>query len=49
MVKGKSYNEIKSKLLALNAISRIDHAFYLGYELAKAENALENGGEYAQA
>jgi len=49
MVKGKSYYEIKSKLLALNAISRIDHAFYLGYELAKAENALENGGEYAQA
>jgi dihydropteroate synthase-like protein len=49
MVKGKSYYEVRSKLLALNAISRIDHAFYLGYELAKAENALENGGEYTQA
>lgn len=48
MVKGKSYYEIRSKLLALNAISRVDHAFYLGYELAKAENALESGGEYVQ-
>lgn len=48
MVKGKSYHEIRNKLLALNAISRVDHAFYLGYELAKAENALESGGEYVQ-
>ncbi len=48
MVKGKSYYEIRNKLLALNAISRVDHAFYIGYELAKAENALENGGEYVQ-
>ncbi|MEM2195002.1 MAG: dihydropteroate synthase-like protein [Candidatus Methanomethylicia archaeon] len=48
MIKGKSYYEIRNKLLALNAISRIDHAFYIGYELAKAENALESGGEYIQ-
>ncbi len=48
VVKGKTAETVYTKVLELGLISRIDHAAYLGSELAKAEIALRIGKEYIQ-
>jgi dihydropteroate synthase-like protein len=48
IVKGKSADDIYTKILEMNLVSRLDHAAYLGNELAKAEIALKTGKEYVQ-
>lgn len=48
IVKGRSAEEIYGKIVDMNLMSRLDHAAYLGSELAKAEIALRTGKEYIQ-
>jgi dihydropteroate synthase-like protein len=48
IVKGKTAANVYNKILALGLISLLDHAMYLGKELAKAEEALKTGKEYVQ-
>jgi dihydropteroate synthase-like protein len=48
IIKGKTAENIFSKIEEMNLISRLDHAAYLGRELAKAEIALKTGKEYIQ-
>ncbi len=48
VVKGKAAEAVYVKVLELGLISRLDHAAYLGAELAKAEVALQTGKEYVQ-
>jgi dihydropteroate synthase-like protein len=48
IIKGKSAETVYSKVLELGLISRLDHAAYLGSELAKAEIALRTGKDYVQ-
>ncbi|MCL5878059.1 MAG: dihydropteroate synthase-like protein [Candidatus Bathyarchaeota archaeon] len=48
IVKGKTAANVYNKILALGLVSMLDHAAYLGKELAKAEVALETGKEYVQ-
>jgi dihydropteroate synthase-like protein len=48
IIKGKTADGIIAKILELGLISRIDHAGYIGRELAKAEIALLIGKEYIQ-
>jgi dihydropteroate synthase-like protein len=48
IVKGKSAEGVYAKILELGLVSRLDHAAYLGSELAKAEIALQTGKEYVQ-
>lgn len=45
---GTKASEIYKKLVQLNYVSQISHAFYLGTELQKAEYALKNNQEYMQ-
>jgi thymidylate synthase len=45
---GKNAVDIYKKILHENLISRLDHAAYLGKELARAEQALKSGQKYAQ-
>ena len=47
-VKGKTAEVIYRKIIALGLVSSLDHAAYLGGELAKAEIALRTGKEYIQ-
>jgi dihydropteroate synthase-like protein len=47
-VNGKTADVIYSKIIELGLISLLDHAAYLGSELAKAEIALRTGKEYIQ-
>jgi dihydropteroate synthase-like protein len=47
-VKGKTAYDIYGKIVDLGLVSRLDHAAYLGSELAKAQIALKTGKEYIQ-
>ncbi|MEK6935104.1 MAG: DUF4346 domain-containing protein [Nanoarchaeota archaeon] len=46
--RGKDNFALAKKILDDGWISRLDHAAYLGRELANAKNCLENGKEYVQ-
>jgi dihydropteroate synthase-like protein len=48
IIKGKTAENIFSKIEEMSLITRFDHAAYLGRELAKAEIALVTGKEYIQ-
>jgi dihydropteroate synthase-like protein len=48
VIKGKTAETVYSKILEMGLVSKIDHAAYLGSELAKAEVALHTGKEYVQ-
>jgi dihydropteroate synthase-like protein len=48
IVKGKTAEAIYNKIVQLGLVTRLDHAAYLGSELAKAEIALKTGKEYIQ-
>jgi len=48
IIKGKTAENIYSKIAELALVSRVDHAAYLGSELEKAEIALKTGKEYIQ-
>jgi dihydropteroate synthase-like protein len=48
LVKGKTAQDVYDKVLELGLASKLDHAAYLGNELAKAEIALQTGKEYIQ-
>jgi dihydropteroate synthase-like protein len=47
-VKGKTAEVIYRKIIELGLVSLLEHAAYLGSELAKAEIALRTGKEYIQ-
>ena len=46
--KGRSAESLYTKIVELKLVTRLDHAAYLGKELAKAEIALKTGKEYIQ-
>lgn len=48
IVKGKSAETVFAEIVELDLVSKLDHAGYLGSELAKAEVALRIGKEYVQ-
>jgi dihydropteroate synthase-like protein len=48
VIKAKTAENVFSKIGELKLISRLDHAAYLGRELAKAEIALKTEKEYVQ-
>jgi len=48
LVKGKTAEAIYTKIVQSKLVTRLDHAAYLGSELAKAEIALKTGKEYIQ-
>jgi dihydropteroate synthase-like protein len=48
IVKGKTADSVYAKIVAMGLVSKLDHAAYLGSELAKAEIALRIGKEYIQ-
>ncbi len=48
VVKGKTADSVYSQIVVMGLVSRLDHAAYLGNELAKAEIALQIGKEYVQ-
>ena len=48
IVKGKTAESVYAKIIQLGLVTRLDHAAYLGSELAKAEVALRTGKEYIQ-
>jgi dihydropteroate synthase-like protein len=48
IIKGKTAETIYAKIIQLGLVTRLDHAAYLGSELAKAEIALKTGKEYIQ-
>lgn len=48
IVKGKTAQVVYLKVLELKLLSNLDHAAYLGVELAKAETALRTGKDYVQ-
>jgi dihydropteroate synthase-like protein len=48
IVKGKTAEGVCAKIVALGLVSRLDHAAYLGSELAKAQVALKTGKAYLQ-
>ena len=48
VVKGKTAESVFAEIARLGLVSRVDHAAYLGAELAKAEVALCTGKEYLQ-
>jgi dihydropteroate synthase-like protein len=48
IIKGKTAESICAKIVETGLITRLDHAAYLGSELAKAEIALITGKEYIQ-
>jgi dihydropteroate synthase-like protein len=47
-VRGADAASVMSEVLRLGLVSRLDHAAYLGGELAKAEEALRIGRDYVQ-
>nr|CCC55611.1 tetrahydromethanopterin S-methyltransferase subunit A [uncultured archaeon] len=47
-VVGRSARAIYKTVIRMGLLSRLDHAAYLGRELARAECALSSGGEYVQ-
>jgi dihydropteroate synthase-like protein len=48
IVKGETAEAVYAKILEMGLVTRLDHAAYLGSELAKAEVALKTGKEYIQ-
>ncbi len=48
IIKGKNADSLYIKIVDMKLISKLDHAAYLGSELAKAEIALRTGKEYIQ-
>ena len=48
VVKGKTAESVYAKIIESGLVTRLDHAAYLGKELAKAEIALRTGKEYIQ-
>jgi dihydropteroate synthase-like protein len=48
IVKGVTAEAVYAKILKMGLVTRLDHAAYLGNELAKAEVALKTGKEYIQ-
>ena len=48
ILKGKTAESICVKIVKMGLVSKLDHAVYLGSELAKAEIALRTGKEYIQ-
>jgi dihydropteroate synthase-like protein len=48
IVKGASAEAVYQKIIQLGLVTRLDHAAYLGMELAKAEVALKTGKGYVQ-
>ncbi|MCW4006443.1 MAG: dihydropteroate synthase-like protein [Candidatus Bathyarchaeota archaeon] len=48
VVKAKTAPNLYSKIAELGLLSRLDHAAYLGSEIAKAEIALKTGKSYVQ-
>jgi dihydropteroate synthase-like protein len=48
IIKGKTAESVYAKIAKLGLVTRIDHAAYLGSELAKAEIALKTGKQYIQ-
>ncbi|MCW4047622.1 MAG: dihydropteroate synthase-like protein [Candidatus Bathyarchaeota archaeon] len=48
IIKGKTADSVYMKIAELGLVTRIDHAAYLGSELAKAEIALKTGKQYLQ-
>lgn len=48
IIKGKTAEGVFAKIAHLGLVTRIDHAAYLGNELAKAEIALKTGKQYIQ-
>lgn len=47
-IRGSDPFAILKTVLDMDLLSRLDHAFYLGYEVAKARIALKTGREYEQ-
>lgn len=48
IIEGRSTGPIYTKVIECNLISRLDHAAYLGRELARAEAALRSGTKFVQ-
>lgn len=48
IIKGKTADSVYAKIMEMCLVSKLDHAAYLGSELAKAEIALRTGKEYIQ-
>lgn len=48
VIEGASSPALYAEAIRRNLISRLDHAAYLGRELARAERALERGEQYVQ-
>jgi len=48
IVKGETAEAVYAKTLEMGLVTKLDHAAYLGSELAKAEVALKTGKEYIQ-
>jgi dihydropteroate synthase-like protein len=48
IIKGKTAEIVYAKIIQLGLVKRLEHAAYLGSELAKAEVALKTGKEYIQ-
>jgi dihydropteroate synthase len=48
VIEGRTADAINAKIIALGLVSKLDHAAYLGRELAKAEIALQTGKAYVQ-
>jgi len=48
IIKGKTAEAVHAKIVEIGLVTRLDHAAYLGNELAKAEVALKTGKEYIQ-
>ena len=46
VIEGSSPAAVTAEVVARNLISRLDHAAYLGRELARAEHSLETGEPY---
>jgi dihydropteroate synthase len=48
IIKGETAEAVYAKIVETGLVTRLDHAAYLGSELAKAEIALRTGKEYIQ-
>jgi dihydropteroate synthase len=48
IIKGKTAESVYSKIVEMGLVTKLDHAAYLGSELAKAEIALRTGKDYIQ-
>jgi dihydropteroate synthase-like protein len=48
IIKGETAEAVYAKIVEMRLVTRLDHAAYLGSELAKAEIALQTGKEYIQ-